>query len=167
VLVEIGVTLINCLAYIDLNPVRAGLVERPEDYRWCSLAYHVQTGNTDDFLSLDFGVATFSNGDATTRLQYYRRYVYENGAQPAMKGMSLDPQLVDREAQKEFVLTPVDRLLSRTRYFTDSGVIGTKAFVSRCSQLFESHFTSRHPKRPRPIAGLPGMYALKRLADTR
>jgi REP element-mobilizing transposase RayT len=167
VLVENGDTLINCLAYIDLNPVRAGLVERPEDYRWCSLAYHVQTGNTDDFLSLDFGVATFSNGDATTRLQYYRRYVYENGAQPAMKGMSLDPQLVDREAQKEFVLTPVDRLLSRTRYFTDSGVIGTKAFVSRCSQLFESHFTSRHPKRPRPIAGLPGMYALKRLADTR
>jgi hypothetical protein len=63
VLVENGDTLINCLAYIDLNPVRAGLVERPEDYRWCSLAYHVQTGNKDDFLSLDFGLATFSNGD--------------------------------------------------------------------------------------------------------
>jgi hypothetical protein len=81
-----------------------------------------------------------------------------------MKGMSLDPQLVDREAQKGFVLTPVDRLLSRTRYFTDSGVIGTKAFVSRCSQLFETHFSSRHTKRPRPIAGLPGVYALKRLS---
>ena len=37
VLVENGDTLVNCLAYIDLNPVRAGLVERPEDYRWCSL----------------------------------------------------------------------------------------------------------------------------------
>ena len=22
-------------AYIDLNPVRAGLVEEPKDYRWC------------------------------------------------------------------------------------------------------------------------------------
>ena len=99
-LVDNGDPLVNCLAYIDLNPVRAGLVERPEDYRWCSLAYHVQTGNTDDFLSLDFGLATFSNGDATTRLQYYRRYVYENGAQPAMKGVPLAPQLVDREAQK-------------------------------------------------------------------
>ncbi len=23
-----------------LNPVRAGVVVRPEDYRWCSFAYH-------------------------------------------------------------------------------------------------------------------------------
>ena len=33
VIVENGGTLINCLAYIELNPVRAGLVKRPEDYR--------------------------------------------------------------------------------------------------------------------------------------
>lgn len=33
VIVETGETLINCLAYIDLNPLRAGLVERPEQYR--------------------------------------------------------------------------------------------------------------------------------------
>ena len=81
--------------------------------------------------------------------------------------MPLAPQLIDREAKKGFALTPVNRLLYRTRYFTDSGVIGTKAFVTRCSQLFEHHFTSRHAKRPRPIAGLPGVYALKRLTDTR
>ncbi len=84
-----------------------------------------------------------------------------------MKGVPLDPQLVDREAQKGFALTPVDRLLYRTRYFTDGGVIGTKAFVACCFTLFAHHFTSRHAKRPRPITGLPGVYALKRLADTR
>jgi len=33
-IVEDGQTLINCTAYIDLNPVRAGIVARPEDYRW-------------------------------------------------------------------------------------------------------------------------------------
>ena len=162
---ENGDTLVNCLAYIDLNPVRAGLVDRPEDYRWCSLAYHVQTGNKDNFLSLDFGLTVFGGRDATTRLHSYRRYVYENGAQASTRGVSLEAKLVDREAQKGFTLTPVDRLLYRTRYFTDSGVIGTKAFVSRCATLFESHFTSRHPKHPRPIAGLPGMYALKRLSE--
>jgi REP element-mobilizing transposase RayT len=37
VIVEKGETLINCLAYIDLNPLRAGLVDRPEEYRWNSL----------------------------------------------------------------------------------------------------------------------------------
>lgn len=25
-------------AYIDLNPVRAGLVDDPKDYRWCDYA---------------------------------------------------------------------------------------------------------------------------------
>ena len=25
-------------AYIDLNPVRAGMVDDPKDYRWCSYA---------------------------------------------------------------------------------------------------------------------------------
>ncbi len=58
-IVENGETLINCLAYVELNAVRAGIVERPEDYRWCSLGYHIQTGNRDDFLSLDFGLTEF------------------------------------------------------------------------------------------------------------
>jgi len=41
------------LAYIDINPLRGGLVERPEKYRWNSLGSHVQTGNKDNFLSKD------------------------------------------------------------------------------------------------------------------
>ena len=52
VMVENSETLINCLAYIDLNPVRAAIVERPQDYRWCSLGYHIQTGNRENFYLL-------------------------------------------------------------------------------------------------------------------
>jgi len=33
VLIENGEALINCLAYVDLNPVRAGIVECPDAYR--------------------------------------------------------------------------------------------------------------------------------------
>ena len=61
VIIETGEALLNCLAYIDLNPVRAGLVERPEEYRWCSLAYHLGAGNKGGFLSTDLGVAAFTN----------------------------------------------------------------------------------------------------------
>ncbi len=43
VIVEKGHTLINRLAYIDLNPLRAGLVKKPEEYRWNSIGYHVTT----------------------------------------------------------------------------------------------------------------------------
>ena len=38
VLVEDGEALRTMAAYIDLNPVRAGLVEDPKDYRWCGYA---------------------------------------------------------------------------------------------------------------------------------
>jgi REP element-mobilizing transposase RayT len=51
VIVDKGETLINCLAYIDLNPVRAHIVEKPELYRWCSLGYLIQTGNKDKLLN--------------------------------------------------------------------------------------------------------------------
>jgi putative transposase len=32
--------LLTCMAYIDLNPVRAGLVEAPEDYPWSSHTHY-------------------------------------------------------------------------------------------------------------------------------
>lgn len=59
VIVEDGDMLINCLAYIDINPVRANMVERPEDYRWSSIGYHVQSSNKDGFLYTDFGLNEF------------------------------------------------------------------------------------------------------------
>jgi hypothetical protein len=37
VVVENGNTLINCLVCIDLNPVRANIIDNPEDYRWNSI----------------------------------------------------------------------------------------------------------------------------------
>ncbi len=33
--------LLDCMVYIDLNPVRAGLVTRPADYRWSSHQHYV------------------------------------------------------------------------------------------------------------------------------
>ncbi len=89
--VENGETLINCLAYIDLNPVRAGLVKRPEEYRWNSIGYHLQTKNKDEFLSLDFGLREFGVMGATERLRRYRRFLYETGAVDKDKGIQIPP----------------------------------------------------------------------------
>ncbi len=78
-IIETGEALLNCLAYIELNPVRAGVVQRPEDYRWCSLAYHIGTRIKDDFLSTDLGMAAFTNRGYQERIALYRAYVYEKG----------------------------------------------------------------------------------------
>ncbi len=42
VIVDKGEAQLTVNAYVDLNPVRAGLVEIPENYRWCSLGLQVR-----------------------------------------------------------------------------------------------------------------------------
>jgi len=167
-IVEDGETLINCLAYIDLNPVRAAITERPEDYRWNSLGYHIQTGNRDQFLSLDFGLMEFGVLDKKERLHRYRRYVYEAGALKQSEGKSsatIDEKILEKERKVDFATTRIYRFRYRTRYFSDSGIIGSKEFVSRNYILFKDIFQSKHEKKPKPIKGLDGIYSLKRLAE--
>ena len=165
VIVQNGRTMVNCLAYIDLNPVRANMVQRPEDYRWSSLGYHVQTNNRENVLSMDLGMADWGI-ELRERLQKYREFLYETGALDTGKGATLDPKLMKKEQKKGYKLTAADRLRYRTRYFTDSGVIGTKEFVARHSKKFHNHFACKQEKKPRKVEGLEGIFSLKRLSET-
>ena len=174
VIVENGETLINCLAYIDLNPVRAGIVEKPEAYRWCSLGYHIQTNNKDDFLSLDFGLTEFGVLNGEDRLKYYRQFVYEKGGLDAgrrdtteweTRGMGDGEKREGIRTGKGFEISAIEKFKYRSRYFSDSGIIGTKAFVARHYQTFKHHFSSKHEKLPKTIRGLNGIYSLKRLSE--
>jgi REP element-mobilizing transposase RayT len=165
VIVENGDTLVNCLAYIDLNPVRANIVEKPEDYRWNTLGYLLQTNNKDQFLSLEFGLPAEETLSFSEKLQNYRQFVYETGALPTEKGKSLNEHLVETERQKGFQVTRMERFKYRTRYFTDSGVIGSKQFVRENYQRFKGYFECKHDKVPVSVKGLDGLYSLKRLAS--
>ena len=169
VIVEKGETLINCLAYIDLNPVRAGIVERPEDYRWNSLGYHIQTNNKDGFLSTDFGLKTFNIINEKERVRRYREYVYETGAilpsdKPYIK--TIKAKTVEKERKRDFEISRTDRFLYRTRYFTDSGIIGSREYVSVTYQQFKHLFQSKHEKKPKLVKGLDGVFSLKRLSES-
>ena len=163
VIVEKGETLINCLAYIDLNPLRAGIVERPEDYRWSSLGYHVQAGNKGKFLSLDFGLEEFEGMSNKERFRTYREFVYEVGALEGSKGATIGNAVLEQERQKGFELSGVDRFRYRTRYFTDSDVIGSKDYVRRSFQRFKSLLKTTHERTPKLVSGVQGVYSLKRL----
>ncbi len=166
-IVQDGATLINCLAYVDLNPLRAGIVERPDDYRWNSLGYHIQQGNRDGFLSLDFGLVEFGVLDAKERLKRFRRHVYEAGAvNRSDKGFVevIDSKIVEKERARDFNISTIRRFRYKTRYFSDSGVIGTKAFVSKTYHRFKHYFQSKE-KKPKPIKGLQGIYSMKRLSE--
>lgn len=167
-IVQDGHTLINCLAYIDLNPLRAGIVKRPEQYRWNAIGYHMQTNNKDDFLSLDFGLQEFGVNQQE-RLERYRRYLYEAGAVDNLQTGQrkvIDHQMIEKERKKQYRISRSDRFLYRTCYVSDSGIIGSKAFVLATFQRFKHHFNSKTEKIPKPIKDLDGLHSLKRLAET-
>jgi putative transposase len=41
---------LTCMRYVEMNPVRAGIVARPEQYRWSSYAHHAY-GTPDPLIS--------------------------------------------------------------------------------------------------------------------
>jgi len=88
-------------------------------------------------------------------LRYYRAFVYKKG--------SIDR--IDKERKKEFELKEIDRFRYRTRYFTDSGIIGSKEFVSGMYKQFKGYFASKHKKKPKAVQGLEGVFSLKRLSE--
>ena len=111
----------------------------------------------------DFGVL-----DPEERLKGYRRYVYEAGAlDHSGKGQArvIDNDRVEYERKKKYEIKRIDRCRYRTRYFTDSGIIGTKELVSENYQRFKDFFMSKREKIPKRVVGLDGIYSLKRLAE--
>ena len=101
-------------------------------------------------------------------MKRYRRYVYEAGAlDSADKGTAkvIDKDIVENERKNNYEIKRIDRFRYRTRYVTDSGIIGTKEFVSENYQRFKGVFMSMRKKNPKLVSGLDGVYSLKRLAE--
>jgi len=177
-IVDNGDTLINCLAYIDLNPVRAQIVEKPEEYRWSSIGYHVQRDNADSFLSLDFGLAEFGDRNADERLSHYRKFLYQKGGrdrgqvsddrgQRTGQGQpgTINGSTIEMERERGLQVNEFDKFRHRTRYFIDSGIIGSREFVERIYQRFKHYFLTAREKKPKAIKGLEGVYSLKNLSE--
>jgi len=77
----------------------------------------------------------------------------------------IDDIILEKERKDDFELNHVRRFRYRTRYFTDSGIIGTKEFVSINYLRFKDIFMSKREKIPKAVAGLGGVYSLKRLTE--
>ena len=77
----------------------------------------------------------------------------------------IDSKVVNQDRKNDFALKRLRRFRYRTRYFTDSGIIGTKEFVSINYQRFKDIFMSKREKIPKAVAGLDGVYSLKRLSE--
>ncbi len=98
--------LVGALRYVALNPVRARLVERPEDWRWSSAAAHI-AGEGDRFVDVapglervgDFAAFTWDAFDEALSYAALRR------AESVGRPVGSKAWLADMEARTGVVLS--------------------------------------------------------------
>ena len=168
VLVEGGSSaLATVAAYIDLNPVRAGLVDDPKDYRWCGYAEAV-AGNPSAQAGL--GTALGLQGDQV--LPQYRVWLFGQGEEregtdesgkPLRRGF--DRASVLAVLAQGGTLGQADYLRLRVRYLVDGAVLGSREFVNGVFERHRNLFGPTRTSGARPVRGLaePALSCLRQL----
>ncbi len=160
VLVERDETaLLTIAAYIDLNPVRAGIVGDPEDYRWCGYAEAV-AGKKDARSGLRAILERTSFG-VNRRVDWrsvgprYRMLLYGHGEErhaDARKGAAgrrgMTRERVDEVLERGGEFSVAEILLCRVRYLSDGAAIGSSEFLQEVLEENRERFSAN-----RSIAG--------------
>ena len=149
-------------AYIDLNPVRAGLVKEPKDYRFCGYAAAL-AGNAlarQGLMSCKLG----ADWNACAAAYRMRLFVGGGSAHQSSK------VLIDNEKIKEVIaqggkLSLAEVLRPRVRHLSDGVALGSKDFVNEIFTLHREKFGPKRKDGARPIRALAciGLTALRDL----
>lgn len=75
-LIEKDRYLLSVSRYIHLNPVRAGMAEKPEQYKWSSHPAYIGRRQRPEWLTCDWILRQYSKGEAEARRRY-RAFVEE------------------------------------------------------------------------------------------
>jgi len=157
-LVEDGYAAMVVAGYVDLNPVRAGMVGDPKEYRWSNYGAAVagdkaaRAGIARVVQMCDTEWSERGETVADADLEHYgwrsiagryRVFLYESGRAPGegdlaraqqgkkrsrRKGFS--DEEIEKERERGGELSPAAKLLVRSRYFVDGAVLGSKGFVN-------------------------------------
>lgn len=152
--------MVTMAAYIELNPVRAGMVRDPKDYRFSS--YGAAVGGHRPAREglrrlLD---ATVGLGDRApwARVQrVYRQRLYVQGERRGLdgEGSPVRPGFTAEQVQqalREGGRLPLSAALRcRVRYFSDGLAMGGTAFVQSVFERYRSQFGPRRATGPRPM----------------
>ncbi|MGF1678613.1 MAG: transposase [Candidatus Methylacidiphilales bacterium] len=174
-----GEALATMAAYIDLNPVRAGLVHDPQDYRWCSYA-QARAGKARSRLGLKQIVdthAAVSNRQPVTASQaveLYAEWMVLSAQEAEEVGTTesghvlrrgLTPEQVQEVLRSRGKLDRPEALRCRVRYFSDGAVLGSKATLEDLFQSQRSRFGPQRKNAARRLRGvdLPGVFSLRDL----
>jgi len=166
VLVEgTGSTVATMAAYIDLNPIRAGIVQDPKDYRWSGYG-EASAGKQLASEGLRAAIAIRLQNQKVTlpkALAVYRSYLYESGSVRAGNSNGPKAQRPRRGFSREEIAEVLAKggrldldqaLLCRVRYFCAGAVLGSRAFVERVFQSHRDCFGLNRKTAARPLREL-------------
>jgi putative transposase len=152
VLVEDGHAARTMAAYIDLNPVRAGLVDDPKDYRWCGYAEAVagKERAREGLQRVMFEAEAAVNSEelAAGLLLSWRRTAHRY-----REVLYLDLNRHDANLDPEGApqLTEAQALRCRVRYFVDGLAIGSKRFIDQVFGLSRGRFGEKRRSGARKL----------------
>ena len=167
VLVEDGQALRTMAAYIDLNPVRAKLVNDPKDYRWCGYAEALSGGRrARRGLCRVLGVSGESWDKASPKQErsgraMYRRWLFHSGKEKTavedrrrVVRSGIRHEVVHRVVEEERGELPAHTLLNqRVRHFTQGVALGSRAWVEQVFELNRQRFGPRRKSGARRLRG--------------
>ncbi len=144
-------------AYIDLNPVRAGIVEDPKDYRWSGYGEAVG-GN----IEAREGITEAISGSYGRVLRWreasreYRQLLYGKGSldapQESLRGRIRTEAWI-KVMEEGGKLSVAVALRCRVRYFTDGAVLGSKEYVEGIFLQYRDQFGRRRRSGARTMKG--------------
>ena len=149
-------------SYIDLNPVRAGLVSDPKDYPFCGYSKAL-AGNSTLRNGLHSILETHSWHAAAAR---YRLLLFSTaGVSGHSHKHTLSREAIRAELDRGGSLSPPEILRLRIRHLSAGVAIGSKDFVNQVFLLHRSHFGPKRASGARPIRGapLPHLHSLRDL----
>jgi REP element-mobilizing transposase RayT len=139
-------------AYIDLNPVRAGIVEDPKDYRFCGYGEAVsgvkaaQAGLIQ--IWRDRGAREIDSALRAHRLLIFGKHASEPGLSELSRERAL--KVLDREDGQ---LPKSVMLRCRVRYFTDGAILGSAEYVRGFTETWQMERGCKHPPKVQRMRG--------------
>jgi len=174
--------LMTVAAYIELNPIRAGLVVDPKDYRWCGYGEAVagKKRSQQSLVRLHRRMRAWQSGAGATVTwrevaSAYRGYLYGQGGRRLGDGRTgrgakrgIHPAQVEEVVNtRDGRLSVYESLLSRVRYFTDGAILGSSDFVDQIFETERSRFPDTRKTGARRMRGADwgGLTTLRDLQD--
>lgn len=145
---ELAETLRVVAAYIDLNPVRAGMVKDPKDYRFCNYAEAVAGRRSSREAIMNYG-----DGEKWRQVAInYREHLFiKAGTSGQENKMALDRETILREIRKGSKLSQATLLRLRVRYMTDGVALGSAEFVNELYNEYRDRFGRKRSSGARSL----------------